>query len=134
MRPNALGVPGCAEKSSISLFITMPVPGRTTPEPNVVLTVAVQATHQPSGVGRGEVGRVFPEQIGVGVRRRRVALNIRHLVGVDSPGQFGCVFFRGQTLRHRGEVSVAQPMRAVGKGEPHGLGHVVDEAGRVGWH
>ena len=48
MRPNALGVPGCAEKSSISLFITMPVPGSTTPEPNVVLTVAVQATHQPS--------------------------------------------------------------------------------------
>ena len=48
IRPNALGTPGWAEKSSISLFITTPVPGVTTPEPKVVLTVAVQATHQPS--------------------------------------------------------------------------------------
>ena len=46
--PKALGAPGCAEKSSISLFITMPVPGMTTPEPKEVFTVAVQATHQPS--------------------------------------------------------------------------------------
>ena len=48
INPNTLGAPGCEEKSSISLFITTPVPGMTTPEPKVVFTVAVQATHQPS--------------------------------------------------------------------------------------
>ena len=56
-----------------------------------MLTVAVQATHQPSESVAEKWVVCFPNG-GVGVRRRRVALNIRHLVGVDSPGQFGCVF------------------------------------------
>ena len=42
--PNALGTPGWAEKSSISLFRIKPVPGTITLEPNDVLTVAVIAT------------------------------------------------------------------------------------------
>jgi signal transduction histidine kinase len=44
----SMGTPGWAEKSSISLFSTIPVPGITTLEPNVVLTVAVIATQFPS--------------------------------------------------------------------------------------
>jgi len=33
MRPNMFGVPTCEVKSSISLFMRMPVPGMVTPEP-----------------------------------------------------------------------------------------------------
>src|SRR5277367_3399599 len=40
--------PGWMEKSSISSFMTTPVPGMTTFEPKLVLMVAVQATQLPS--------------------------------------------------------------------------------------
>src|SRR5438270_5009980 len=46
--PKKFGTPGCVEKSSISSFITTPVPGTTTFDPNPVFTVAVQATQFPS--------------------------------------------------------------------------------------
>src|ERR1700686_5373792 len=46
--PKKFVAPGCAEKSSIWLFNTTPVPGMTTLEPKVVLMVAVQATQLPS--------------------------------------------------------------------------------------
>ena len=46
--PKALGTPGAAAKSSISLFMTTPVPGMITLDPKVVLTVAVIATQFPS--------------------------------------------------------------------------------------
>src|SRR5678815_3124154 len=46
--PKKLAMPGCAEKSSISLFKTTPVPGTTIFEPKLVLIVAVQATQLPS--------------------------------------------------------------------------------------
>src|SRR3989338_8075628 len=48
-RPNKLGIPGCMEKSSISLFSTMPVPSATTQEPNVALIVCVVLTAFPHG-------------------------------------------------------------------------------------
>ncbi len=45
--PKAFGVPGCAEKSSISLFRMMPVSPATTRDPKLVLIVVVQATALP---------------------------------------------------------------------------------------
>src|SRR4051812_15114547 len=48
IKPKKFGTPGCAEKSSISLLRTTPVPGITTLEPKLVFTVAVQATQFPS--------------------------------------------------------------------------------------
>ena len=45
--PNAFWVPGIIEKSSISLFIKMPVPGMITFDPKDVLMVAVIATQFP---------------------------------------------------------------------------------------
>ena len=47
-KPKALGTPGAAAKSSISLFIITPVPGITTLDPKEVLIVAVMATQLPS--------------------------------------------------------------------------------------
>src|SRR4030095_14378936 len=47
-KPKAFVAPGCAEKSSISLFNTTPVPGTTTFDPKEVLIVAVHATQFPS--------------------------------------------------------------------------------------
>ena len=46
--PNALGSPGRAVKSSISLFNTIPYFGSTTKLPKAVLMVSVQATAFPS--------------------------------------------------------------------------------------
>ena len=46
-RPNTFGTPGCAEKSSIWLFSTTPVPGTMIFDPNEVFTVAVTATQFP---------------------------------------------------------------------------------------
>ena len=46
-RPNWLGIPGAAEKSSISLFINIPVPSIVTPEPKVEFKVYVDDTTFP---------------------------------------------------------------------------------------
>ena len=42
--PKAFGTPGAAEKSSISLFKTIPVPGVTIPAPKPRLIVKVKLT------------------------------------------------------------------------------------------
>ena len=47
-RPKALGRLGATEKSSISSFSTMPVPGTVMPEPKSRLTVCVSATALPA--------------------------------------------------------------------------------------
>ena len=47
-RPKALGVPGAAVKSSISLLRITPVPGTISFDPKEVLIVAVQLTQLPS--------------------------------------------------------------------------------------
>ena len=47
IRPKALGTPGRIEKSSISLFISTPVPGMMTLDPNEVLIVDVIETQFP---------------------------------------------------------------------------------------
>ena len=46
-RPNALGLSGCALKSSISSLSRMPVPGTITPLPKYRFTVCVVATALP---------------------------------------------------------------------------------------
>ena len=46
--PNIFGAPGCAEKSSISLFIMIPVPSGTNAAPKLSLIVVVTATEFPN--------------------------------------------------------------------------------------